>query len=169
MNSLSEIIESRYSCRQFQDKPIEKETLTRILSVARLAPSAVNYQPWEIMVISQPENLDKIYQVYPREWFKKAKTILLISANYETGWKRADGKNHADIDIAILTDHITLLATEMGLGTCWVCNFDAALTSKLFEFPEHLKPLVLLPIGYPLNNEKPVKKRKDLTDFVTWK
>jgi len=62
---------------------------------------------------------------------------------------------------------MTLQAAELGLGTCWVCNFDVHKCAELFALPHHIEPVVLLPLGYP--NSKPhVKKRKWLNDIIHW-
>lgn len=71
-------------------------------------------------------------------------------------WKRPiDEKDHADIDIAIAiaTDHMTLQATELELGTCWVCHFDPHKASEAPGLPAHIEPVVLLPVGWPAENK----------------
>ena len=78
---------------------------------------------------------------------------------------RADGKRHGDIDIAIAVEHLCLAATEQGLATCWVCNFDAALCRRLFDLPDTEEPAVLIPIGYAADTHKP-HTRKPLSEIV---
>jgi nitroreductase len=161
-------IKNRFSVRKFKNVPVEQEKLRLILNAARLAPSAVNFQPWHFIVIQKPENLDKIYKIYPREWIKSAAAVIIACSDPSRSWKRnSDGKNSADIDIAIAVDHIILQATELELGTCWVCNFNVNMCSELFEIPEHLEPVVLIPMGYP-DIEPPVKKRKPMEEIVHW-
>jgi nitroreductase len=93
--------------------------------------------------------------------------VIVVCGDHKTSWKRGnDGKDHADIDVAIATDHMTLRAAELGLGTCWVCNFDAEKVSKALNLPGHLEPAVLLPIGRPEEVEAPPKKRKPLSELV---
>ena len=165
---LNQIIQQRFSLRNFQNKPVEDEKLLLILEAGRLAPSAVNFQPWYFIVVQQPGNLKKLHSVYHRDWIKSAPVIIIACADHSQSWKRSsDGKDSADIDLAIAVDHITLQATELGLGTCWVCNFDANLCSDLFKLPSQIEPVVLLPIGYP-DVEPPEKKRKSLEEIVRW-
>ena len=77
----------------------------------------------------------------------------------------ADNKDHADIDIAIAVEHLCLAATEQGLGTCWVCNFDASQCSTVLGLPEYIEPAVLIPVGYA--EDEPVeKKRKMLNEIL---
>ena len=62
---------------------------------------------------------------------------------------------------------MTLQATELGLGTCWICNFDVTPCSELFKLPTDIEPVALLPIGYP-DVKLPNKKRKPLKEIVRW-
>ena len=168
MANFSDLVQMRYSCRNYLPTKIDNLLIAQVLETAHFAPSATNAQPWRVMVLNTPESLAKARQAYNREWFATAPAVLLICAQTDKAWTRADGKNHADIDIAILADHITLAATDMGLATCWVCNFDAKLISELFNLDSNCKPLVLLPIGVPATDDIPPKKRLALDDFVTY-
>lgn len=60
-----EAIYARRSIRQYQDKSVEKEKLELLLKAAMAAPTAMNIQPWEFVVIIEPENLEKIRSVSP--------------------------------------------------------------------------------------------------------
>ena len=168
MTIFDELVQKRYSCRNYKPSGIDRNLIDKILETAHFAPSATNAQPWKVFVLDTPESLAKARRAYNREWFATAPAVLLICAQTDKAWTRADGKNHADIDIAILADHITLAATEAGLATCWVCNFDAQLISSEFGLDNNCKPLVLLPIGVPAINDVPAKKRIDVADFVTY-
>ena len=75
-------------------------------------------------------------------------------------------KRHCDVDAAIAVDHMTLRATELGLGTCWVCHFDPAVVSEVLQLPEHIEPIALLPLGYPVENKAPQKKRKAFSEVA---
>ena len=142
-----------------------------MLEAGRIAPSAANYQPWHFLVIKEEENLKKVHTLYHREWFKEAPVVIIVLADYNQSWKRSEGKDHADIDAAIATDHLTLAATDRGLGTCWVCNFDKQKTIDVLNLPDHLEPVVFLPLGYPdqdtdINRHN--EKRKPLEKIVSW-
>jgi nitroreductase len=101
-------------------------------------------------VIRSDEGKSKIRACYDREWFATAPLYILGCADHNTSWKRPfDGKDHADIDIAIATEHICLAAAELNLGTCWVCHFDTQQCKKAFKLPQGIEPVVILPIGYP--------------------
>lgn len=165
----SQLITRRYSVRKYKNTPVENYKLMQVLESVRMAPSAVNYQPWHFVVVQQPENLEKLQKTYHREWFKTAPVIILACADHSQSWKRnIDGKDSAEIDVAIAVDHLTLQAAELGLGTCWVCNFNTQRCAEALRMPGHIEPVAMIPIGYPEEEEIPEKKRKPLEDIIHW-
>lgn len=167
MNFL-ELARKRCSVRHYSDRTVEPEKMNYVLEAARLAPSACNKQPWQILRIESQADRTKLQSCYDRAWFAEAPLYLLICGNHAESWKRAeDGKDHADVDVAILTEHLCLAAAEQGLGTCWVCNFNVARCKQLFDLPGHLEPIVLLPLGYPAEESafEGEKKRKTLAEI----
>jgi nitroreductase len=167
-----DLAKHRYSCRKYDSRPVEHEKLDLVLESGRVAPSAANLQPWHFYVILGEYELRVIHQVYHREWFRTAPCVIVICGDHNRSWKRKDGKDHCDIDIGIVTDHMTLQAADLGLGTCWICNFDAQMTAELLQLPGHLEPMVLLPLGYPLDTADPDRhreKRKPLSEIITYR
>ncbi|MGB4432042.1 MAG: nitroreductase family protein, partial [Limnochordia bacterium] len=148
-SSFFDLVAQRYSVRTFSQEPVEKDKILQILEAARLAPSAVNYQPWRFIVATDEDLKAEICQAYRGEWLRNAPVIIVACADHEQSWKRRDGKDHCDVDIAIAVDHLILAATELGLGTCWVCAFDAERLHAILDLPEHVEPIVLIPLGYP--------------------
>lgn len=167
-----DLISARQSVRSFKAKVPSKELLTQVLNAARVAPSAVNFQPWQFIVVSEKDKLEALYGCYHREWFKSVPACIVVVGNHNEAWHRkADNKDHTDIDVAIAIDHLTLQAADLGLGTCWVCNFEVSQVATLFDLPTYLEPIALLPIGYPLDMENlkfKEKKRKPLDEIVKW-
>jgi len=163
----SQLITRRYSVRNYKSTPVESQKLEQVLEAARLAPSAVNFQPWHFIVVTQPENLAKIHPTYHREWFRTAPVVIIACADHSLSWKRnIDGKDSAEIDVAIAVDHITLQAADLGLGTCWVCNFDTQRCAEALKLPGHIEPVAMIPLGYPAEEKNPVKKRKLLEEII---
>ena len=160
-----ELVKSRYSCRDYQPRNVENEKLEYIMECVRYAPSAVNRQPWRFRIIKDDNDKARVQQCYNREWFNTAPLYILASVLHDEEWVRADGKHHGDIDIAIAVEHLCLAATAQGLGTCWVCNFDAALCKQLFSLPENEEPAVIIPIGYPAVPPTE-KKRKPISEIL---
>jgi nitroreductase len=170
MKTFLELAKNRFSARAYKQAPVPENDLNYVLEAGRIAPSAVNYQPWYFLVLTDPEKLTKVHALYHREWFRTAPVVILLLADHRASWKRGeDGKNHSDIDIAIAADHMTLAATDRGLATCWVCNFEKKKTIELFDLPEYIEPIVFLPLGYPVENSDPnrhIEKRKKLDKIV---
>jgi nitroreductase len=167
-----ELAKRRYSCRNYDSRAVEQDNLYLILEAGRIAPSAVNFQPWHFIVIREKANLNKIHSVYHREWFQSAPSVIVICGDHNQSWKREkDGKDHCDVDIAIAVDHMTLQATELGLATCWICNFDKEKTTEVLNLPPYLEPIVILPVGYPLDQVDPSRhneKRKRIQDIASF-
>jgi nitroreductase len=165
------LAKNRYSSRKYLSKPIEEEKLLKVLEAARVAPSAVNKQPWSFYVIRKKSNLLKICEAYHREWLRDAPVIIVACANHDISWKRVDTKDHADIDLAIAIDHITLQATELGLATCWICNFDATKCKEILHLQQHIEPIAIIPLAYPADSTNPERHtslRKPLNEIVNW-
>jgi len=162
-----ELVKSRYSVRSYHDNKVDRTLLKEVVNAGRLAPSAANRQPWRFVVVDEDTVLDKIKQAYPRDWFEKVPGVIIVYGNHNESWKRSfDNKDHCDIDIAIAVDHMTLMATELGLGTCWVCHFDSAIINDAIKNDEGLEPIVILAIGYPLDVKVPEKFRKNLDEVI---
>lgn len=163
--TLLDIIKSRYSCRGYLDTPVEQSKLDYILECVRLAPSAVNRQPWRFRIVVNAEEKALLQQCYNRDWFRTAPMYIVASIRHDEEWVRKDGKQHGNIDIAIAVEHLCLAATEQGLGSCWVCAFDAQKCHELLGYDPEEEPAVLIPIGYPAV-DAPEKVRKNIDDIV---
>ena len=79
-----------------------------------------------------------------------------------------DNKDHCDIDIAIATEHIVFAAEELGLGCCWVCNFDAQKCSEILQLNSDEEAIVILPIGYAKDDNRQEKKRKGKNEIISF-
>ncbi len=161
MENFLELAKRRYSVRDYSDKPVEEEKLSYILECGRIAPSAANKQPWKVFVIKDPKMRAELTTTYGRDWLKQAPVILVFCGDHNQAWKRSDGKDHTDVDVSIIIDHITLAAAEQDLGTCWICNFDAKMCSEILHLPDYLEPIAYLSLGYPGN--EPVDQTRHLT------
>lgn len=169
--NFDETIAQRKSVRKFKNQPIEKELIEKVIESARLAPSAVNFQPWKFYICRSEEAKKAVRQSYPREWFNGAPLYILVCGDHQESWKRpCDGKDHLDIDVAIAVEHMVLKITELGLGTCWVCNFDPQTLKEKLQLSENMEPIVLLPVGYPENVDPDSgnKKRKSAEEITKW-
>ncbi len=162
-----ELAKKRYSVRAYKKEAVEEEKLDAILEAARFAPTAVNYQPFQLIVIKTEGREEELKRVYQAEWFREAPIVICVCAIPDNAWRRRDGKNYADVDATIVMDHIILAATSMGLGTCWIGAFDVTAAREILGLPEGVEPLVFTPIGYPAD-EIGEKKRKELSELVRY-
>jgi len=137
------------------------------LNAARLAPTASNRQPFQVLVIHTKDRQEELLTIYPRAWFVQAPIILCICGLPSTAWVRRDGKQYMGIDIGIVTDHLVLAATEMGLGTCFIAAFDEANTRKVLLLPDNVEPMLFTPLGYPADAAG-IKERKTLEELVRY-
>lgn len=162
------LVAERYSCRSYKNKPVAKELIIKILETARLAPSAVNKQPWKFLVLDTPELKQAVADCYPRDWIKTAPVFIIALGDHSTAWHRGgDNKDHTDVDVSIAVEHICLAAASLDLGSCWICNFDVAKCKSGLNIPTGLEPIAIIPIGYP--DDKMIgKKRKPIEEIVKW-
>ena len=167
MNFL-ELTKKRFSARNYKADQIEQNKIDYIIECARLAPSAVNYQPWHFMVVISEEQKQKLRLCYNREWFANAPVYIVVCVDETKAWvRKSDNKNHADIDAAIATEHICLAAAEVGLGSCWVCNFDLELFQSHFLLSSGKHPVAIISLGYIKEQSEHFSSRKDKNEIIT--
>lgn len=162
-----ELISERYSVRSYKGDDIEEEKLNKILEAAILAPTASNRQAFRVVVIPTKGNEDNLKKIYHRPFFTEAPIVIGIFSITDKNWVRSDGKNYGDVDAAIVMDHIILAATALGIGSCWVANFDPAAAREVIGLGEGFEPIAFTPIGYAEPTE--IKKnRKNLEEVVLY-
>jgi nitroreductase len=164
----SELIASRYSVRAYRSEPVDEDKLRRVLEAARLAPTACNRQPFQIIVIHTREREKELSRIYHQPWFVQAPLILCAVGLPRQSWVRsADQRRYLDVDVAIVMDHLILEATNQGLGTCWIAAFNAKAAREVLRLPDEVEPLIFTPLGYPADAPGP-KERKALDNFVRY-
>jgi nitroreductase len=163
---LGELIAKRYSVRAYKADPVPEELLGKVLEAARLAPTAANRQPFLVYVVRTAGREEELRKVYHRHWFTQAPVILCVCTVPAQAWVRSfDGKCYADVDAAIVMDHMILAAAELGLGTCWIAAFDPAAARQALKLPDGVEPVLFTPLGFPADEPRP-KERKLLADLV---
>ena len=150
-----ELLKNRYSVRDFDEsREIKKEDLEKILEAGRVAPTAKNTQSQRILVLQSEEAVAKAREITPSAY--NAPTVLIICSDTDEAWKRTnDGWCSATLDSAIVTCHMMLEAASLGIGSCWVCAFNAEKVRKAFDLPENIVPYSMLPLGYPSTTCQP--------------
>jgi nitroreductase len=164
---IMELIKKRYSVRSYKPDEVEEEKLQQVLEAARLAPTAANRQPFQLIVIHTADREAELRRIYHREWFVQSPLILCACGIPGEGWVRMDGRPYFDVDVTIAMDHLILAATELGLGTCWIAAFDPAAAREVLGLPDGVEPIAFTPLGYPSDQPRP-KVRKPLSDLVRY-
>lgn len=165
-----EVAKKRYSVRNYQTKKVESEKLLQILEAGRVAPTGSNNQPYHLIVVQEEEGLVKINKAAN---IYGAPLAIIVCGDKNRVWKRPyDGKTLLDIDASIVTDHMMLQATELGLGSVWVCYFKPELIINEFALPGHMEPINILVLGYASGEaaspERHDKARRQLSELVSY-
>ena len=166
--SFLDIAKSRYSVRDYMSKKVEQEKLEKILLAAHVAPTAANLQPVRLIVVQEEEGLKKIGKAAN---IYEAPLAIIICSEHTKAWTRPfDRKQTVDIDASILTDHMMMEATELGLGSVWVCYFKPDVIRQEFKLPDTLEPVNILAIGYadgsPADPDRHASQRIPLDELV---
>ena len=143
---------SRVSVRQFEDKPVERGLLIKILRAAMAAPSAVNQQPWEFWLVEDKEIITKLSQVTPYATPAKNAPAVIVPC-YRTNDLLAPMM--VQIDMAIATENILLEAEALGLGAVMLgiapVEDRMKAVEEILNLPENFRAFTLIPVGYPKN------------------
>lgn len=167
----------RQSDRNYLDKPVEPEKLSRILEAARMAPSACNAQPWKVVVVDQPDLKNQVADAMSdrligmNHFTKQAPVHLVIveeSSNYSAtlgGWIKK--KHFPLIDIGIFAEHLCLAAAAEGLGSCMIGWFNEPKIKKLLNIPTSRRIALIVLLGYPGRDTR-TKLRKEIGQIVRY-
>jgi len=142
-----DIIKRRRSVRKFDGAKIPEEAIELILEAARWAPSGANAQPWRFVVVTEKETLKAIaercyYKVFRSRHVGEAGTAVVLCTDPEAG------SPTYTIDAAIAGTNMTLMATSLGIGSCWIGAFEEPAIRDILHIPERLKIIALIAFGY---------------------
>ena len=133
--------------------------MEKIGKAGRPVPAAVNFQPQKIHILKRQEALARIRPL--TRFVYGAPVVLLFCADTSKVRKSPveHGYHTGEVDMRIVCSHMTLEAWERSSGSVWVRGFDAGQTASTFDLPGYIKPIRLLPIGYPGRDSEPYKPR----------
>lgn len=162
-----ELATSRYSVRDFSPKPVEEEKIGKILEAAKVAPTAVNFQPQKLYVIKSPAAIERLAAIRP---LFGAPMAVIVCYDDTISWKnsRDGGHDSGEVDSAIVCTHMMLQAWELGIGSCWIGAFSPAAVSEAFGIPANEHPVAILPLGYPAEGCKPSDRHAAYRDGGEW-
>jgi len=157
MNIL-EIIKNRRSVRGFQKKEIPEKIIDKLIEVLIWAPSAGNLQSRKFYFVFNQRVKEDLAKVSRDQWSFIARVPLIIvgcADHKKIEYYGERGKNLYSIcDVSASIQNLMLVAHEQGLGTVWVGAFDEKEVAKILNLSKNLKPIVIVPVGYP--TEKPL-------------
>ena len=166
---VAQAIRSRYSCRNYTGKPLERDKLRAVLEAARLAPSAKNLQDWRFVVVTDGQLKEKVAAAANNQTFLEAAGAIIIACTVSDHVMRC-GQAIGPIDVAIALEHMCLQATELKLATCWIGSFYPDKIKQIAGIPEGVMIVELLALGYPADaprepRREPIEK---IVSFETW-
>lgn len=166
--SFEELINQRQSVRKYQNKPVERRKLEKLIEAVHIAPSACNSQPWKLIIVNEPQLKNEVanatiskaisFNKFALEApviavlvMEKAKLVARIGG-------RIKNREYPEYDIGIAAEHFCLQAAELGLGTCMIGWFDQKRIQKLLNIPRNRKIGLLITLGYAPEDYKMRKK-----------
>ena len=154
-----EAIQKRRSVRKFTGEIIPREHLEKIVDAGRLAATGSNRQPWEFIVVTDREMIDKLTVV--GKWMRQAGAIIAVVLDPYSRWWVEDG--------SAAIENILIASTALGYGSCWV-EGDALPLEEEFKnllfIPQGKRLLALIPIGVP--EEWPTIEKRPLESVLHW-
>jgi len=159
-------IQKRRSIRNFQSREVEEDKLRGVLEAGRLAPSARNMQNWKFIVVRDPETRKKLSEAAKGQAFVAEAPVVIVACGTDTDYMMTCGQHAYSIDVAIAVDHMTLEATDLGLGTCWIGAFYEQQVKDMLDIPQKARVVALLPLGYPAQSPPPTR-RKELEEITS--
>ncbi|MCQ2119791.1 MAG: nitroreductase family protein [Bacteroidales bacterium] len=162
-----ELATSRFSVRDFSDRPVEEWKIEKILQAAKVAPTAVNYQPQKLYVVKSPDAMARLAAIRP---LFGAPLAVIVCYDDSLSWKnsRDGGHDSGEVDASIVCTHMMLQAWELGIGSCWIGAFSPAAVSEAFGIPSNEHPVAILPLGYPSDGCKPSGMHLSYRDAGEW-
>jgi nitroreductase len=160
-----ELLRGRHSVRRFRGEAVPQDLVAKILEAVRTAPSAGNFQAYEIYVVIGAKRMQALADAsFNHGWIAQAPMALVVCTN--AARCEYDGKEHwalQDASIAAMLAHLAIV--DLGLATCWVGAFPPAKVGELLGVADGHVPMAVLPFGYA--DEVPEQSaRRALSEFM---
>ncbi|TXT43729.1 MAG: nitroreductase [Spirochaetes bacterium] len=172
-------IRERRSIRKYKDTPVERKKVEEALRSASLAPSGNNRQPWQFIVVSDPERRQALTEACnSQSWMMGAPVFIACIADIRARAEvpkdlRVDEDSpHWELkrvirDTGVAIGYLMLEATHLGLGTCWIGMYSQKDIRPILGIPEDMFVLGIVTLGYADENPSS-RPRKDLSQIVHW-
>ncbi len=173
-----EAMARRRSVRKYSDKPVSDADLDRILTCGGQAPSWVNFQCWEIIVVRDVQTKEQLMETLsknnPARQAMVAAPVVLVAcgrkgeSGYHKGQPTTVLGDWLMFDVALFLHNVTLAACALGMGTVHVGSFEHAKAAEILAVPQQVQVVELMPLGYPEGDWPKGPKRKAIQDFLHW-
>jgi nitroreductase len=164
---VSDAIVKRKSIRRYNDSPIPKNKLLKVLEAARLAPSASNQQQWKFVVVRDADKRKQLSIAANGQPHVASAPVVIAGVATNPNRIMMCGVATYPVDLAIAIDHMTLAAVNEGLGTCWIGAFSQDKAREVIGVPDNYLIVALLPLGFPAEEGRE-KTRKSLDEIVCY-
>ncbi len=166
-------IMSRHSVRRYLDMPISDEQLTALLHAGMAAPSGVNKQPWDFIVIDDKDLLASLVTALPKAKMAANAPFAIIVCGNKDRFLEGEDNVLWEQDCSAASENILLAANALGLGAVWTCLYPHEDRIKpvreILNIPDNLIPFNLIPVGHPANAHSPINKwHPDRVHFNTF-
>ena len=167
----NELSQSRRSIRNFKPQAISQEDLIKLITAAQSAPSAGNCQPWHFYIVNDKAVQEELtVACYYQNFMLTAPVFIVVCADIQRTIGRYGERGrhlYCIQDTAAAIQNLLLCAKSLGLGTCWCGAFDEAEVSKIMNLREDMRPIAVIPVGYPVS-EPIATKRRPLDEVMTF-
>jgi len=154
----------RRSVRDFTGEDLPDAEVEKLIEAACLAPSAGNNQPWGFVLVRDDETKRRLVEAaHGQSFIGAAPVVIVVCADPKRTTPRYGdrGLNLYYIqDTAAAIENILLTAAYNGLGTCWIGAFDERMAAEAVSLPEEVRPVAMIPVGYPVQSPEPRPRRK---------
>lgn len=167
-----DIIHRRKSVRSFSGEDVSNQDITELLKAGMAAPSAVNFQPWEFLVVKEKSMLGRLGKALPyAKMLFKAGAGIVVCAESSKAYNGME--EFAIIDASLATENILLAAEALGLGALWTALYPEEDRMKTvrdaLHIPESIIPLNLVPVGHPTGEDRAKDKfKEEKIHWETW-
>ncbi len=174
-DNFEKLVMNRQSCRDFNDEPLEKQTIEKIVNLSLNAPSACNSQPWQIYVVTEErkrkEVASSVQDLFMNKFVDKAKAFIVVAdtdAKLKVGASLKFDKNHfVKYDVGELIAYITLGAEALGVSSCIIGWVNQTKLKSAISIPEDQTANIVIALGYSSIPKRP-KTRKDKTEKIIY-
>ena len=149
-----EVIACRHSVRDYaDDRDIPQDVIEKVLGAAVQAPSAGNLQSWRFIIVRDEALKTALARAaFDQRFVARAPVVVVVCSVPDRSGRRYGDRGRSLFtiqDTAAATENMLLAVTALGLGACWVGSFDERAVVKALALPGELRPVALVPIGYP--------------------